>query len=118
VRLVVDEMYSPAVAEQLRARGHDAVAVGEVAGLAGASDAALLDWSRGNQRVLVTENAADFLPLHAAALQSGEPHAGIVFTSNSAFPRGRASTLGALVKALDKLMRDAPNVEGDVRWLP
>ena len=118
MKLVVDEMYAPAVAAQLRARGHDAVAVAEIAGLAGASDAALLDWARSSQRVLLTENAADFLPLHAAALQSGEPHAGIVFTSNSALPRGRASTVGALVKALDALMRDAPDVEGDVRWLP
>ena len=42
----------------------------------------------------------------------------MVFTSNSAYPRGRASTVGALVKALDRLMREAPKVEGDVRWLP
>jgi predicted nuclease of predicted toxin-antitoxin system len=118
VKLVVDEMYSPVLAEQLRARGHDVVAVGEVAGLAGASDAALLDWAQRHRRALVTENAADFLPLHAAALQGGEPHAGIVFTSNASFPRGRASTIGALVRALDTLMRETPDIETDVRWLP
>lgn len=118
MKLLVDEMYSPAVAEQLRSRGHDAVAVGEVPGLAGAADSALLDWSRREGRVILTENVADFLPLHAAALQNGEGHAGLVFTSNASFPRGRASTTGALVRALDRLMSEAPKLDGDVRWLP
>ncbi len=118
MKLVVDEMFSPALAAQLRRRGHDAVAAGEVPGLAGVSDAELLDWARRNHRALLTENAADFIPLHAAALQAGERHSGLLLTSNSAFPRNRARTLGALVKAVDALMRAEPEIDGDVRWLP
>jgi hypothetical protein len=56
VRLVVDEMYSPAIAEQLRARGHDAVAVHEVPGLGGLADVALLQWAHDHERALITEN--------------------------------------------------------------
>jgi hypothetical protein len=43
----------------------------------------------------------------------------LIFTSNRTFPRGKAATVGALVKALDELLRQAAS-EGPssrVIWL-
>jgi predicted nuclease of predicted toxin-antitoxin system len=117
VRLLIDEMYSPVIAEQLRARGHDTVAVHDVPGLAGLSDAALLQWAHDHERALITENVVDFLALHAIWLRSGERHSGIVLASNAAYPRAKASTIGALVKALSQLLSDIDRLDTDVRWL-
>ncbi len=110
-------MYSPAIAEQLRARGHDAVAVQDVTGLSGLSDGALLTWAHDDERAVVTENVADFFKLHADCLQSGERHSGIVLASNATYPRARASTLGAMVNALDRLLLHADRLDTDLRWL-
>jgi hypothetical protein len=45
----------------------------------------------------------------------------VVLTSNRTFPRGKAKTVGPLVKALDELLREAdPEAEGPtsrVIWL-
>ena len=110
-------MFSPAIAQQVSARGHDAIAVQEMPGLSGLSDRALLKWAHNDQRAIVTENVADFLKLHADILQSGERHSGIILASNSTYPRARASTLGALVIALDALLRHVDRLDTDVRWL-
>ena len=118
MRLLIDEMYSPAIAEQLRARGHDAIAVHDVPGLAGLADVALLQWAHDHERALLTENVVDFLALHALWLRSGEQHSGIILASSVAYPRARASTVGALVKALDHMVLEADRVGTDVRWLP
>lgn len=117
MRLVIDEMYSPAIAEQLRARGHDAIAVQDVAGLAGLSDNALLSWAHDHERAIITENVVDFLTLHADCLQTGGRHSGIILASNAAYPRARASTLGAVVVALDRLLTQVDRLDTDVRWL-
>lgn len=62
MRLLLDEMYSERVAELLCERGHDAVHVRDI-GLGGAADADVLAEAAEANRTLVTENAADFLPL-------------------------------------------------------
>lgn len=117
MKLLVDEMYTPAIAEQLRALGHDALAVSELTELRTLSDHALLEWATAHGRAIFTENASDFLALHAACLQSGESHGGIVLASNAAFPRAKAATLGALVKALDRLLAGVRGLDTDILWL-
>ena len=62
MRFLLDEMYGERVAELLTDRGHDAVHVRSV-GLGGAPDADVLARAVDERRVVVTENAADFLPL-------------------------------------------------------
>ena len=117
MKLLVDEMYTPVIAEQLRALGHDALAVTELSELKALSDQALLEWATANSRAVFTENASDFLALHAACLQTGERHKGIVLASNAAFPRARTATIGALVKALDRLLIEIASLDTDIRWL-
>jgi hypothetical protein len=101
-------MYPPAVAEQLRARGHDVVSVHDTdyRRLEGAPDDELFAAALAAYRALVTENVPDFRRLEAAALARGEPHAVLVFTSNRQFPRGEPGTIGRLVEALHTLMTD------------
>jgi hypothetical protein len=123
VKLVLDEHYSPAVAEQLRLRGYDVIPVAErigaeLAQLRRMPDEELQRWARGESRILVTENVRDFMAIHHAFLARGEPHAGILFTSPRKFPR-RTGAVGVLVSALAAFMnRQEPGaLVGDVAWL-
>ena len=105
MRLLLDEMYAPAVAVELRARGHDVLSVHEIDPvLVGASDAEVLSAAISAERVLVTENVRDFRPLEIALLEGGDHHHGIVYTSDRQFPRGKPATIGDLVRALDALL--------------
>ena len=62
MKFLVDEMYGERVAELLCERGHDAVHVRSI-GLGGAPDADVLARAVEEGRTVVSENAADFVPL-------------------------------------------------------
>jgi hypothetical protein len=112
LRLLLDEMYSPALAAELRTRGHDVISVHDPghAIVAGASDADVLALAGGEQRALVTENVRDYRPLEIGLLADGSHHAGLIYTSNRQFPRGNPATLGRLVHALDALLREGQDL--------
>jgi predicted nuclease of predicted toxin-antitoxin system len=116
VKLLLDEMYAPVVAEQLRSRGHDVVSVhdAEYRRLEGAPDEEVFAAAAGEGRALVTENVPDFRRLEADALARGEAHASLVFTSNRQFPRGQPGTIGQLVEALHELLSEAPAPRGSL----
>jgi predicted nuclease of predicted toxin-antitoxin system len=119
VKLLLDEMFSKVVAEQLRARGHDVVAVTERDELRGLPDEDVFAWAQEADRGLVTDNHRDFAPLHHRWLASGRQHSGLILTSNHRFPRGQSSTTGKLVSALDKLLTTEGPLEdpGVLYWL-
>jgi hypothetical protein len=109
VRLLLDEMLSPDIAEALRARGHDvqAIAASEQAEL---DDPEVLDIARAQQRAVVTNNVRDFRPLHTAAVQpGGAGHYGMVFLSGS-FRRTKAD-IGRIVLALEAKLAAYPGLE-------
>jgi uncharacterized protein DUF5615 len=81
VRLLLDEMYPPRLAVQLRADGYDVVAVVELPRLVSRTDAEVARWARESDRVLVTENVADF-----ASMDITE-HAGLLLVSARRWPR-------------------------------
>jgi hypothetical protein len=114
--LLLDEHFSPEVAEQLCAQGIEALAVAAVSALRHMGDEELLRWASAEGRALVTENVRDFAPLHGSFVNSGEDHCGMVFTSPVRFPR-RRSGIGALVRALAALAVEAPNLRSDTYWL-
>jgi len=116
VKLLLDEMYPPAVAEQLRARGHDVVSVhdAEYRSLEGAPDEQIFAAALAEERALVTENVPDFRRLEADALAQGEAYTTLVFTSNRQFPRGEPGTIGRLVEALDALLSGPPIPRGSL----
>jgi predicted nuclease of predicted toxin-antitoxin system len=103
LRLLLDEMYPYSIAEQLRARGHDVVAVGERPALRGAPDAAIFAAAQEQRRAIVTDDVG-FRAIEAEHRARGEPHHGVIFTTNRRFPRGRAATVGRLVRALDRFL--------------
>ena len=59
-------MASGAIAEQLRAKGHDVIAVVADPALVGLSDDQILAHATDTRRALVTANIKDFMPLDAA----------------------------------------------------
>ena len=119
MKLLLDEHYPPSLAEQLRERGHDAVAVQEEVDLRGMLDPDLFAEAQRRNCALLTENTADFMVLDAEYRSRHSAHWGLVLTSNRTFPRGKAATLGALVKALDELLRkaDSGGPSSRVIWL-
>lgn len=102
MRLALDHHYSPVIAQQLRARGHDVVAAVEL-GWHTLDDETLLRCCQDDRRALLTNNVADFAVLARSRSEAGLDHHGLVFTSDSAWPRAR-STIGRFVEALDRLL--------------
>lgn len=76
MKLLLDEHFSQVIAEQLRSRGHDVVAVVERVELRERADAEVLGWAVSQGRAVVTENAGDFLRLHADYLSRALPVSG------------------------------------------
>jgi predicted nuclease of predicted toxin-antitoxin system len=119
LRLLLDEHFSRAIAEQLRARGHDVAAVTERDELRGIGDEALLAFATAERRALVTQDVPDFTVLLQDAAVVGSTHYGVVFTHERAFPRSKAG-IGALVSALEELLSVNPSDEALVErsvWL-
>ncbi|MGD8329782.1 MAG: DUF5615 family PIN-like protein [Acidobacteriota bacterium] len=100
MKLYLDEMISPRVAEGLRARGHDVVAAVERDTL-GRSDARQLAVAIEEQRALVTFDVRDFSIIARAAASARTEHWGIILVPRARFERGE---IGALVNALDALL--------------
>ncbi len=98
-RLLLDEMLSPVIAEQLVAAGLDVLAVSAHPVLRGIGDADLLDWATADGRTLVTDNVRDFAPLHASWAAQGRMHAGLIFISSKSYPQDRAR-IGRIVATL------------------
>ena len=103
--LLLDEMLSHTIAQQLRSRGHDVVAVVEDPSLMALPDEEILAAAAAQGRAFVTANIKDFTPLDHRYKASGRTHAGLVLVSTKAFPQDRAF-IGALVSALDKLLEE------------
>ena len=118
MRLLLDEMLSPVIAEQLRHRGHDveAVAGSEHQEL---SDLEVLALARTERRALVTNNVVDFRSLHFEAISPGGPgHFGIVFIPSTY--RRTKRDVGRIVKALEAQLAEFPAeraLENGETWL-
>jgi hypothetical protein len=101
--LLLDEMLSDDIADQLRKRGHDVLAVVADTGLVGLADEPILARAAAMDRALVTANIKDFIPLDAEYQASGRQHAGLIFISTKTFPQNRSFT-GAVVDEVAALL--------------
>lgn len=91
MRLLLDEMISPAIARELRERGFEVDAVKrDRPELESLSDGELVRRMSVERRAIVTNDVADFEPLHERVLRRGEEHYGILFTDDATLPRRRA----------------------------
>jgi hypothetical protein len=119
LRLLVDEMYPPVIAEQLCRRGHDVNAVTAHPELRSFSDPDLLRVAQDQRRAVVTENVADFISLVDDYDHRGRAHHGLVFVNPAKYSRGGARTIGRMVTALDRLLHATHGDEPTSarRWL-
>jgi predicted nuclease of predicted toxin-antitoxin system len=116
VKLLLDEMISAVVAEQLRARRRDVEAVSERRELRGLSDADLFGYAQTAERSIVTYNRDDFLELDRRYRSENRTHFGIVILNPRRFPQGSAS-VGPLVSSLDRLIGAGSPYESFIHWL-
>ena len=107
VRLLLDEMFSPAIAAELRELGHDVIAIAERPDLRSKSDKEVFVWASAERRWLLTENVKDLRPIMLRSLQAGPPGCGLLFTSSRAFPRSRKNP-GPLIRALHAWLTAGP----------
>jgi Domain of unknown function (DUF5615) len=116
--LLLDEMFSDAIAEQLRAKGHDVASVVADPGLVGLPDDQVLAYATTQERALVTANIKDFVPLAGRYHAAGQSHAGLILVSTKTFPQNRgfpSAIAASLVTLLDGTAKIQP---GQVLFLP
>lgn len=116
--LLLDEMFSDTIAQQLRAKGHDAQTVVADPALVSLPDDQILAHATAARRALVTANIKDFMPLDAAYRAAGHDHAGLILVSTKTFPQDRSYTAvitGALIALLDQPEQIQ---QGQVLFLP
>ncbi len=114
VALVLDAMFAPRIAGQLRDRGHDVVALVADPVLAILADDEVLAWAVDHRRRVVTENVKDFRQL----MRSSPAGAQVLYTSSRTFPRqGRGAQ--RLVDALARwLSQPDVHIRPEEDWLP
>jgi predicted nuclease of predicted toxin-antitoxin system len=107
LKLLLDEMFSPAIAQALRARGHDVEAIKEHRDWAGLTDPEVIALARREQRAVVTVNLQDDRRLHAELIAPGSAgHAGLILVPTS--QRHTRSAVGRLVAALEAKLVEYP----------
>lgn len=121
MRLLLDEHYPPVIAEQLRRRGFDVIAVVEhpvsdPGTLRRMPDDELLRRASAQGRALVTENTRDLAAIHRRFLARGEDHAGILIASSHKFSR-HPDAVGRLILALAAFMETHELLANDIAWL-
>jgi uncharacterized protein DUF5615 len=107
LKLLLDEMLSPAIARELRTRGHDVEAIQEHPVWCSYDDPRVLDLAREERRAIVTDNLVDMRPLHYEAIAPGGlGDYGMIFIPGGR-PRTRGDT-GRIVSALEQKLAARP----------
>ena len=118
MKILLDEMHAPRVAENLSAGGWDVIAVAAEPNLRGLPDADIMAHAAHTGRTIVTENIADFSILAKEWAAKGQDYAGIVFTNPSRFDRASLGYPGNLIKALDALLDESTDLGSSwIHWL-
>jgi nucleoside-diphosphate-sugar epimerase len=115
--LLLDEMFPEAIADQLRAKGHDVRAVVTTPAFAGLPDEEVLIGAAEAGRALVTANIKDSMPINARYRAAGRTHAGLIMVSTKTFPQNRTYVV-AVTTALNSLLAAAfGGLEGRIVFL-
>jgi hypothetical protein len=110
-------MFSGAIAEELRAKGHDALAVVTDPALISLPDDQILARAAATGRALVTANIKDFMPLDAQYRAAGQTHAGLILVSTKTFAQNHTFTT-AITSALAALLDQPGQIQdGNVLFL-
>jgi hypothetical protein len=117
IPLLLDEMFSDTIVQQLRAKGHDVQAVVADPSLISLPDDQVLSRATAVGRALVTANIKDFMPLDAQYRAAEQTHAGLILVSAKTFPHNRSYT-SAVTNALAALLDQPGQIQaGQVTFL-
>ena len=112
VKLLLDEMHSPSIANALSKASWDVKAVASMTELRGMSDRDLLTYATASGRAVVSENIVDFALLAAQSAAENRPHAGLLYTNPKRFNRATLAYPGNLINALRTFLEDPP-IDGE-----
>jgi len=116
-RLLLDEMFSPRIAEELNERGQDCVALVANPAARASTDEQVLLRAIEEQRAVVTNNVVDFERLRRQRVETADLMPPLIYTSDVAFPRNRRY-VARLIDALERAcIADAVESSGGVLWL-
>lgn len=115
--LLLDEMFSDTIAQQLRAKDYDVISVVAHPSLVALPDDQILAYAVTEGRVLVTANIKDFIPLDSRNRAAGQATPGLILVSTKTFPQDRGFT-NAITAALDTLLGGPGKIQpGQVPFL-
>jgi hypothetical protein len=107
--LLLDEMLTDDIAQQLRTKGYDVISVVADPALVGFPDDQILAYATTDGRASVTANIKDFIPLDTRYRAADQSHAGLILVSAKTFPQNRgfpsavATALAALLTGTAKI---------------
>jgi hypothetical protein len=108
MKILLDEMWTPTIARELRRRGFDVVAINEASHApryAGFSDDVVFARAQGDARTIVTDNVSDYEVARRGWESRGRAHHGIIYALNPPFNRHRGnSIIGEMVRALEHFL--------------
>jgi Domain of unknown function (DUF5615) len=113
VKLLLDEMISPEVAERLRAQDHDVEAVAG-SSLGGLGDAEVFAAAQDQGRALVTYNRDDYLELIRRYAERDLDHNGLIIVHPTRYPNDQ---FARLVEALAGFITSYRAQPSFVAWL-
>jgi Domain of unknown function (DUF5615) len=114
VKLLLDEMWTPTIASELRKRAFDVIAISEPAHAgryAGISDDEVFALAQKEDRAIVTDNVADYEQARRGWESRGQAHHGLIYALNPPFNRHRGEgIIGQMVRALAHFL-SSPDAE-------
>lgn len=117
MRLLLDENITSRIAEQVRAQGHDAIAVTDVPELRGRPDDAVFEWAADRDRAIVTYDTR-FASLLRERVAAELALTDVIVVPERRFAggdRGHGALLRALTTLVDTTAADA--ARGRLIWL-
>lgn len=108
--LLLDEMFSDDIAQQLRAKGNDVISVVADPALVGLPDDQVLAYATTEGRALVTGNIKAFVPLDSRYRAAGQALAGPILVSTKTFPQNRGFP-SAITTSLATQLSDTAKIQ-------
>jgi predicted nuclease of predicted toxin-antitoxin system len=115
VRWLLDEMLPPAMALKLNEKGHDAVTVVR-SGLVSSIDRDVFAYAVETDRVIVTENYADFAAIMEHRQSRDQPCVPVVFVRRTALPR-RGAMAEYVARKLHRWSSENPEPYIGLHWV-
>lgn len=108
MKVILDEMWTPTIAAELRRRHFDVIAVNEPAHAgryAGIVDDEVFARTQADGRAIVTDNISDYEKARLDWEARGAAHHGVIYALNPPFNRHRGDVvIGQMVRALEHFL--------------